>query len=158
MAGPSPEYRAFVEAGIGICMSVFMADGKFSAEERNSWMALQHGHPLFRDVPPDAFNQMLRRVELNLTSGDWRERLTKWAGDVPQKFRLPLFELAAELAVADKQLEGKEPEVVRRLGRAFGIPDEEADRIFMSKIAGGPRGPTAAAPASNATWTPKGPE
>ncbi len=158
MAGPSPEYRAFVEAGIGICMSVFMADGKFSAEERHSWLALQHGHPLFRDVPPEAFNQMLRRVESNLTSGDWRERLTKWAGDVPQRYRLPLFELASELAVADKQLEGKEPEVVRRLGRAFGIPDEEADRIFMSKIAGGPRGPTAPSPASSASWTPKAPE
>ena len=33
--------------------------------------------------------------------------MTKWAGDVPQRYRLPLFELAAELAVADKQLEGK---------------------------------------------------
>lgn len=158
MAGPSPEYRAFVEAGIGICMSVFMADGKFSPEERASWMGLQHGHPLFRDVPAQAFNEMLRRVEQHLTSDSWRERLTKWAGDVPQRYRLPLFELAAELAVADKQVGGKEPEVIRRLGRAFGIPDEEADRIFMAKIAGGgPRGAAAPSPAAT-TWTPKGPE
>jgi hypothetical protein len=133
-SGPTPEYRAFVEAGIGILMATILADGKYSEDEFVWWKTVQHRHPLFRDVPAEAFNPMLQRVKSQLVSQPWKTLVDDWAKAVPEQYRTSMFELAAELAVVDKELEGKEPEVVRHLWRAFGIPDDKARAIFMSKI------------------------
>ncbi len=132
--GPTPEHRAFVEAGIGIVMSIIMADGKYSRDEFVWFKTVQHRHPLFADVPPDAFNPMLKRVKKQLVTESWKSLVDEWAAAVPEQFRLSIFELATELAVVDKELEGKEPEVVRHLWHALGIPDDIARNIFMSRI------------------------
>lgn len=134
MPDPTPEYRAFVEAGIGICMSVTMADGKVTRDESVWWTTKCVGHPLFRDVPEDAFNAMLQRVQTQLKQRAWKPLVTDWAAAVPQQYRGAIFELAAELAVVDKELEGKEPEVVKHVWQALGIPDEKGRSIFMAKI------------------------
>jgi hypothetical protein len=134
MSGPSPEYRAFVEAGIGVVMSMIMADGKYTRDEFAWFKTKQHTHPLFRDVPPDAFNEMLQRVKVRLTSEPWRALVDEWAAAVPQQFRAPVYELATELAVVDKELQGKEAEVIEYLGKALAIPDDEARRILMNRI------------------------
>lgn len=134
MSGPTPEHRAFVEAGIGICMSIIMADGKFSQDEFLWWKAVQHRHPLFRDVPAEDFNPMLNRVKTQLTSESWKPLVDRWAAAVPEQFRVPMLELACELAVVDRELEGKEPEVVRHLWGALKIPDDKGRAIFMAKI------------------------
>lgn len=133
-AGPTPEYRAFVEASIGILMSIIMADGKYSQDEFVWFKTVQHRHPLFADVPPQAFNPMLTRVKGRLTRESWRALLDEWSVAVPFQYRVSIFELATELAVIDKELEGKEPEVVRYLWHAMGIPDDQARTIFMSRI------------------------
>jgi hypothetical protein len=133
-SGPSPEYRAFVEAGIGILMATIQADGKFSADEFAWWKTVQHRHPLFRDVPGEAFNPMLHRVKAQLASQPWKTLVEGWAAAIPEQYRTSMFELAAELAVVDKELEGKEPEVLRHLWKALGIPDDTARRLCMSKI------------------------
>ena len=132
--GPTPEHRAFVEAGIGIVMSMIMADGKYSQDEFVWFKTMQHRHPLFRDVPPDAFNDMLHRVKARLVNESWRALIKEWAAAVPDQFRIPIFELATELAVVDKELEGKEPEVVKHLWHALAIPDDIARKIFMDWI------------------------
>ncbi|MDX2235322.1 MAG: TerB family tellurite resistance protein [Hyphomonadaceae bacterium] len=134
MAGPTPEHRAFVEASLGVVMSMIMADGKYTQDEFVWFKAKQHHHPLYRDVPPDVFNTMLRRVKARLTSEPWKALIDEWVQAVPVTHRLAIFELATELAVVDKELEGKEPEVVRYLWRALQIPDDEARRIFMQRI------------------------
>ncbi len=131
---PTPEHRAFVEAGIGIVMSIIMADGKYSQDEFIWFKTVQHRHPLFADVPPESFNPMLKRVKQRLGKESWRKLLDEWAVAVPERFRVSIFELATELAVVDKELEGREPEVVRYLWRALGIPDEQARTIFMTRI------------------------
>ncbi|MDX2235323.1 MAG: hypothetical protein NW200_12565 [Hyphomonadaceae bacterium] len=134
MSGPSPEYRAFVEAGLGIVMSMIMADGKYTQDEFAWFKTKQHTHPLFRDVPPDAFNAMLHRVKARLTSEPWKALITEWSAAVPADYRRPVFELAAELAVVDKELKGQESDVAEHLWRTFEIPEDEARRIFMAKI------------------------
>jgi uncharacterized tellurite resistance protein B-like protein len=132
--GPTPEHRAFVEAGIGILMSIIMADGKYSQDEFVWFKTVQHRHPLFADVPPDAFNPMLKRVKSRLSRESWRALVQEWAVDVPERYRLSIFDLATELAVVDKELEGKEPEVIKHLWHAMGIPDDIARKVFMDKI------------------------
>lgn len=131
---PAEQQHAFVEAGIGICLSVIMADGKFSQDEFVWWKTVQNRHPLFRDVPAEVFNPMLQRVKARLAAEPWKNLVTEWAQAAPEPYRAPLFELAAELAVVDKELEGREPEVIKHLWTALGIPDEIARGIFMSKI------------------------
>jgi len=131
---PSPEHRAFVEASMGILMSVIMADGKYSEHEFLWWKQAQNSHPLFADVPPEAFNPMLQHVKARLAAESWKTLVSEWALAVPPQQRLVIFELAAELAVADKELEGKEPELLRQLWHALGLPDDVARAIFMSKI------------------------
>ena len=133
-SGPTPEHRAFVEAGIGIVMSIIMADGKYTQDEFLWFKTLQHRHPLFSDVPADAFNPMLKRVKSRLTKESWRKLIDEWAAAVPPPYRVSIFSLATELAVVDKELEGKEPEVIRYLWHALAIPDDEARSIFMSRI------------------------
>ena len=64
----------------------------------------------------------------------WRALIKEWAAAVPDQFRIPIFELATELAVVDKELEGKEPEVVKHLWHALAIPDDIARKIFMDWI------------------------
>jgi uncharacterized tellurite resistance protein B-like protein len=134
MSGPPPDHRAFVEAGMGILMSVIMADGKYSQDEFLWWKTAQHRHPLFRDVPAEVFNPMLQRVKAQLASQPWQTLVEGWAANVPHQYRTSVFELAAELAVVDKELEGKEPEVVRHIWHALGIPDDTARAIFMARI------------------------
>ncbi len=136
MSGPTPEYRAFVEAGIGVCMSVIMADGKFTQDEMVWWETVRQRHPLFHDVPTSDFAPMLQRVKTRLAAEAWKSLVDEWAGAIPEKFRLALFTLATEVAVVDKELEGKEPEVIRHLWRALGIPDDAARKIFMDRIEG----------------------
>jgi uncharacterized tellurite resistance protein B-like protein len=133
-SGPTPEYRAFVEAGIGIVMSIIMADGKYSQDEFVWFKTVQHRHPLFADVPAEAFNPMLKRVKSRLMKEGWQGLVHEWAQAVPERYRLSIFELAAELAVVDRELEGREPEVIRHLWHCMGIPDDQARAIFMSKI------------------------
>ena len=132
--GPTPEHRAFVEGGLGILMSVIMADGKYSQAEFVWFKTLQSRHGLFSDVPPSAFNPMLERVKSRLTRESWQSLIDEWAAAVPQQFRTPVFALAAELAVVDKELQGRESDVVKYLGRAMGIPEAEARTIFMDKL------------------------
>ena len=133
-SGPTPEHRAFVEAGIGIVMSIIMADGKYSQDEFVWFKTVQHRHPLFADVPADAFNPMLKRVKQRLTKESWKALIDEWVSAVPQRYRVSIFELATELAVVDKELEGKEPEVIRYLWHSMGIPDDQARTIFMARI------------------------
>jgi hypothetical protein len=130
----TPEHKAFVEAGIGIVMSMIMADGKYTEEEFVWFKNAQNRHPLFRDVPPEAFNTMLRRVKARLTTEPWRALIDEWAPAIPEQYRVNIFELATELAVVDRELEGKEPEVVRYLWKALNIPDDVARKIFMGQI------------------------
>jgi hypothetical protein len=134
MSGESHDQRAFVEAGMGILMAVIMADGKFTQDELSWWKSVQNRHPLFRNVPPETFNPMLHHVKERLGAEPWKPLVEGWAAAVPQEYRLAVFELAAELAVTDKELEGGEPEVVTHLWRAFGIPEDTARQVFMSKI------------------------
>lgn len=88
-SGPSPEYRAFVEAGIGILMAVIVADGKYTQEEFSWFKNVQHRHPLFRDVPADAFNPMLRSVKAQLAAGAWKPLVEKWAAAIPRSTASP---------------------------------------------------------------------
>jgi uncharacterized tellurite resistance protein B-like protein len=134
MSGPTPEYRAFVEAGMGICMSVIMADGKITRDETAWWNTRRLTHPLFRDVPEADFNAMLNRVQAQLREAPWKALVDSWAQAVPQRFRGAILELAAELAVTDKDLAGKEPEVVKHLWRALGIAEDEGRKVFIAKI------------------------
>lgn len=127
-------HKAFVEAGIGIVMTMIMADGQYTEEEFVWFKNAQVRHPLFRDVPAPAFNDMLRRVRARLVSEPWRALVEEWAQAVPAEFREKIFELATELAVVDRDLKGREPEVVRYLGRALQIPEEVSRRIFMNQI------------------------
>lgn len=134
MPEPSPDHRRFIEAGLGVIMAMIMADGKYTQDEFVWFKAQQHTHPLFRDVPADEFNTMLRRVKSRLTKEPWRSLIDEWAKSIPAQFRIPVFELATTLAVVDKELEGKEPEVVKYLWQALQIPDDRARTIFMSRI------------------------
>jgi uncharacterized tellurite resistance protein B-like protein len=134
MSGPTQEQRAFVEAGIGILMATIMADGKFSRDEFTWWKTAQVRHPLFRDVPAEDFNPMLHSVKTQLGAAPWRDLVSEWARAVPEQYRLGIYELACELSVVDKELEGQEPDVVMHLRDALGIPLEQARSIFMSKI------------------------
>ena len=134
--GPTPEHRAFVEGGLGILMAVIMADGKYSQAEFVWFKTLQNRHGLFSDVPPDPFNAMLDRVKSRLTRESWQALISEWAAAVPHQFRTPVFALAAELAVVDKELQGRESEVIKHLGQALGLPEHEAHSIFMSKVSG----------------------
>lgn len=134
MSGPTPEHRAFVEGGLGILMAVIMADGKYSQAEFVWFKTVQNRHGLFSDVPPSAFNPMLERVKSRLTREPWQSLINEWAAAVPQQFRTPVFALAAELAVVDKELQGREHDVVKHLGMALGVPEGEARTIFMDKL------------------------
>jgi tellurite resistance protein len=134
MSGPTPEYRAVVEAGVGICTAVIMADGKVSQDEARWFMAQRMAHPLFRDVPADAFKSMQEAVQAQLAGGGWKPLVEKWAVAVPDKFRSALFELACAVATVDKDLAGKEPEVVRHLGKALGFADDVIRKTFMDSI------------------------
>lgn len=134
MTGPSPEHRAFVEAGIGILMAVIMADGKYTQDEFAWWKTVQNQHPLFKDVPPDAFNPMLQRVKTQLASSPWPGLVQTWGKAVPPQFRTSIFELAADLVVTDGELEGKEPDVIKSIWQAMELPDDVARKIFMAKI------------------------
>lgn len=125
---------AFTEAAIGILTAVIMADGKYTQDEFVWWKAVQNRHPLFRDVPPNIFNPLLRSAKARLVSQPWKLLVTQWATQVPAEARLPIFELAADLAVVDKELEGREPEVVVHLWHALEIPDDVARKVFMGKI------------------------
>ena len=100
----TPEHRAFVEAGLGIVMATIMADGQYSEEELAWFKTAQNRHPLFRDVPPDAFNTMLHRVRGRLQSEPWRALIDEWAACVPADYRLPVLEMAAEVAVIERFL------------------------------------------------------
>jgi uncharacterized tellurite resistance protein B-like protein len=136
MSGPTPEHRAFVEGGLGILMAVIMADGKYSQAEFVWFKTLQNRHGLFADVPADPFNAMLDRVKQRLKVESWQALVNEWAGAVPERFRVSVFDLAAELAVIDKELGGRESEVIKHLGRALRIPDAQAQSIFASKVSG----------------------
>lgn len=133
-SGPTPEYRAFVEAGLGILMAVINADGKYSQEEFAWFKNAQHRHPLFRDVPPDAFNPMLHSVKAQLAANPWKIQMANWAKAVPEAYRQSIYELAIGLAVVDKELEGREPEVVTHLWRCLGLDETLARQLFMSRI------------------------
>jgi len=134
MSGPSPEHRAFVEAGIGIVQAVVMADNTYSQAEVNLFVKAQHGFTLFSDVPADAFNDMLGRVRARLAAEPWKALVTEWATAVPQPHRMAIFKLAVDVATVDKGIEGREPEVIRHLAGAFGLPEAEARLIFAEKI------------------------
>jgi hypothetical protein len=134
MAGLSAEQRAFVEAGMGICMAVIMADGKFTQDELAWWKSVQARHPLFKDVAPEDFNPLLAYVKEKLSSGPWQAAVEGWAKAVPEPYRLPILELAAELATVDKDVAGKEPEVIRLLCVSLGLPAEKGREIFIGRI------------------------
>jgi len=134
MSGPTPEHRAFVEAGIGIVMAVVMADGEYSEPEMLLFLKAQHQYSLFADVPPEAFNPMLAGVRARLAAESWKTLVTEWAGKVPQPHRMAIYELAVQMATVDKDLGGKEPEVIRHLAAALGLNDFEAREIFMNHI------------------------
>lgn len=134
MAGLSAEQRAFVEAGMGICMAVIMADGKFTQDELTWWKSVQARHPLFKDVAPEDFNPLLAYVKEKLSSGPWQAAVEGWAKAVPEPYRLPILELAAELATVDKDVSGKEPEVIRLLCASLGLPPEKGREIFIGRI------------------------
>ena len=134
MLGPTHDHKAFVEAGIGIVMTVIMADGQFSQDEYVWWKKAQMSHPLFANVPPEPFNAMLQSVKAQLSAGPYQPLVDKWAKSVPEQYRVSIFELATELATVDKDIAGREPEVLKYLWQALGIPDELGRRIFMSRI------------------------
>lgn len=134
MSALTPEDRAFVEAGVGICMSVIMADAKVSRDESAWWAAKRATHPLFREVAPDLFNTIVQLTQTKLKHEPWMPLVESWAALIPPQFREAVFDLAAELAVIDKELEGKEPEVLRHLWRALSIPDERGRALFMAQI------------------------
>ncbi len=134
MSGPTPEQRAFVEAGIGILMATIMADGKFTQDEFSWWKTAQDRHPLFRDVPPADFNPMLHNVKTRLSATPWKQLVSEWAQSVPAQYRVGIYELACELAVVDRELGGQEPDVVTHLRDSLAIPLDQARSIFMSKI------------------------
>jgi uncharacterized tellurite resistance protein B-like protein len=134
MANLSAEQRAFVEAGMGICMAVIMADGKFTQDELAWWKTVQARHPLFKDVSPEEFNPLLAYVKEKLAGGPWQASVDGWAKAVPEAYRVPMIELASELATVDKGVEGKEPEVIRHLTAALGVPAEKGREIFMQRI------------------------
>jgi len=134
MSGPSPEHRAFVEAGIGICMAVIMADGVYSEAEMALFVKAQHRYDLFRDVPPDAFNPMLARVRARLQAESWKTLVTEWAKAVPELHRTALYELAVDMATADRSVSGKEPEVLKHLAESFGLWSEDANRILLERL------------------------
>lgn len=132
----TPEHRAFVEAGIGIVMAMIMADGQYSEEEFAWFKSAQNRHPLFRDVPPEAFNTMLHRVKARLQTEPWRALIDEWAAAVPEDYRVKVLELAAEVAVVDRELKGRESDVVRYLGDALKLPEEVVRTTFMNRIQG----------------------
>jgi len=134
MSQVTSEHRAFVEAAMGLLMGVIMADGKYSQDEFAWWKDVQNRHPLFKDIPADIFNPMLQKVKTQLGSTPWPSLVQNWGKAVPPQFRKSIFELAAELVVADKELEGKESEVIKSIWQALEIPDEEARKIFMGRI------------------------
>ncbi len=134
MSGASGDQYAFVEAGMGILMAVIMADGKFTQDEFVWWKTAQNNHPLFRDVPSDVFNPMLARVKAELGAQPWKALVDKWAQSVPEPYRESMFALACELAVADHDVGGGEPEVISYVWRAFGLPEASAHAIFMKKF------------------------
>lgn len=134
MSGPSPEHRAFVEAGIGICMAVIMADGVYNESEMALFVKAQHQYALFRDVPPDAFNPMLARVRSRLQSESWSALVTEWAKNVPEQHRVAIYELAVDMATADRSVSGKEPEVLKHLAENFGLWSEEANKILLQRL------------------------
>jgi long-subunit acyl-CoA synthetase (AMP-forming) len=116
-------------------MVVIMADGAYSPDELVWWKSMQNVHPLFRDVPPHVFNPMQQRVKAQLTSQTpWRQLVDQWAKAVLQQYKELILELAADLATVDKNVSGKEPEVITYLGKAMGLTDDTVSRIFMSKI------------------------
>lgn len=128
------EYKAFVEAGIGIVMSMIMADGQYTEEEFNWFKTAQTRHPLFRDVPADAFNSMLHRVKGRLSREPWRALIDEWAAAVPGEYRMPVFEMATEVATIDSDVKGRESEVVQYLANALQIPEASAREVFMRRI------------------------
>ncbi|NWG53189.1 MAG: tellurite resistance TerB family protein [Hydrogenophilaceae bacterium] len=132
MTGPTPEYRAFVEAGIGVCMAVILSDGTFSEDEFAWWKALQNRHPLFRDVPAEEFNPMLARVKARLLSEPWEGLVQQWAGAVPAQYREALLETASQTAIIDRKVVSGEPNIIRHIWRALGISDERGANIFAS--------------------------
>jgi uncharacterized tellurite resistance protein B-like protein len=134
MSGPTPEHRAFVEAGIGIVMSVVMADGVYNESEMQLFVKAQHQYDLFRDVPPDAFNAMLGRVRARMQAEPWKALVTEWANAVPPEHSRKIFELAIQFVTADKSVGGQEPEVLRQLADGLGIPDAEARRMFAERV------------------------
>ncbi|MBI1187089.1 MAG: hypothetical protein GC206_07125 [Alphaproteobacteria bacterium] len=130
--GPTPEYRAFVEAGIGVCMAVILADGAFSEDEFVWWKALQEGHPLFRDVPAADFNPMLARVKAQLLSQPWEPLVQQWANAVPEQYREALLETASQTAIVDRKVVGGEPGIIRFIWRALAISDDRGASIFAN--------------------------
>jgi len=136
MSGPQNSQVAFVESGIGIVMAVIMADGQYSADELTWWKSMQNVHPLFRDVPAHVFNPIQQKVKAQLLSQiPWRTLVDGWAANVPPEYRELMLDLAADLAVVDKTVSGKEPEVIMHIGRAMGISEDKVRQIFMTKIA-----------------------
>lgn len=115
-------------------MAIINADGKYSQEEFLWFKNVQHRHPLFRDVPPDAFNPMLHHVKAQLAANPWKAQMAAWASAVPEQYRQSMFELAVSLAVVDKELEGREPEVITHLWRSFGLDETLARKLFMDRI------------------------
>lgn len=132
----TPEHRAFVEAGIGIVMAMIMADGDYAEAEFTWFKNAQARHPLFRDVPPEPFNAMLHRVKSQLLSQPWRGLVEQWASAVPADYKRAVFEMAAEVAVADRKLQGGETDVIRHLAQVLGISAEESQQILARHIQG----------------------
>ncbi len=56
------------------------------------------------------------------------------ANAVPEQYRQSIYELAISLAVIDKELEGREPEVVTHLWRSLGLDETLARKLFMDRI------------------------
>ena len=134
MSGPSPEHRAFVEAGIGIVQAVVMADGQYTQDEMTLFVKAQHQYELFRDVPPDAFNAMLGRVRARLQAEAWTALVKEWAAAVPATHARKVYELAVQFVAVDRGVGGKEPEVLRQLAVALAIPEDEARKIFAERV------------------------
>jgi hypothetical protein len=130
MSGPTPEQRAFVEAGMGVCMAVILSDGTFSQDEFAWWKALSERHPLFRYVPAEDFNPMLARVKAQLLSAPWEGLVQNWASAVPAQYREALLETASQTAIVDRKVVGGEPGIIRFIWRALGISDDRGATIF----------------------------
>jgi hypothetical protein len=73
-------------------------------------------------------------VKEKLAGGPWQASVDSWAKAIPEPYRVPMIELASELATVDKGVEGKEPEVIRHLTAALGVPPEKGREIFMASI------------------------